>query len=169
MRNPVAIGLALAVGVGAVTFGLAGCGGDNDTASGVTTPATGEETASTTTPATPTAGSGGEMVKITVASRTDGSGDSGTFEVTGAITDSGKFVTAQNRAEGGLNRTLKGKQGNIVLHLAFVELTEPRVSFTWTVASGSGAYGGLRGEGEGEDRFYEGERFGGTSTGTVRR
>jgi hypothetical protein len=76
-----------------------------------------------------------------------GGGGSGTFTLTGTVTDSGAFVDYRRQKGGSIliRRVLTGKNGELttVIHISTTEGDKG-----WKITSGSGSYEGARGKGE---------------------
>ena len=140
MRTFAALSVAVVVG--------AGCGG-HDSGQPSTSPAT------ATTPSTQnttTTTSGPQVVfhlkgKTPASDSVRGGGGSGTFTLTGTVTDSGAFVDYRRQKGDSIliRRVLTGKNGKLttVIHISTTEGDKG-----WRVTSGSGSYEGAQGKGE---------------------
>ena len=139
MRSIAALSVALLVG--------AGCGG-HDSGQPSTSPATATTPSSQST----TTASGPQVVfhlkgKTPASDSVRGGGGSGTFTLTGTVTDSGAFVDYRRQKGGAIliRRVLTGKNGKIttVIHISTTEGDKG-----WKITSGSGSYEGAQGKGE---------------------
>ena len=76
-----------------------------------------------------------------------GGGGSGTFTLTGTVTDFGAFVDYRRQKGGSIliRRVLTGKNGKLttVIHISTTEGDKG-----WKITSGSGSYEGAQGEGD---------------------
>ena len=112
---------------------------------------------------TPRSGIAGGKVKVVIAGTNDkydvedGSlAGTGTFQASGAVTDTGKALAYRTVGSQGTLITLryftKGKKGTITY---VVKIDTKAGTSRWTIASGSGAYKGLHGKGrETENAAY---------------
>ena len=139
MRSFAALSVAVLVG--------AGCGG-HDSGQPSTSPATATAPSSQGT----TAASGPHVVfhlkgKTPASDSVRGGGGSGTFTLTGTVTDSGAFVDYRRQKGGSIliRRVLTGKNGKLttVIHISTTEGDKG-----WKITSGSGSYEGAQGKGE---------------------
>ncbi len=76
-----------------------------------------------------------------------GGGGSGTFTLTGTVTDSGAFVDYRRQKGGSIliRRVLTGKNGKLTM---VIHISTTGGDKGWKITSGSGSYAGAQGKGE---------------------